>query len=368
MFRDCEKCVYEETTLDFLLECVIFKAYHKRERMRTYGVSMKKKKSLVKIIGVISTLFASILLSVVILIVAVVTLIFYGPSTTARDMLVLTSLETSAMKFVPHLYFSQEKIDAIILANSARETDETSDGDDITIPTDDLDLEKIEIVDISGPTFVGKLMIVNDPSRVYVSVIKNFSLDKGGQRLLDMVKAENAIGGINGGAFSDVGGVGNGGMPLGIVIKDGKILVNSASQYRVLIGFDTNHKLVVGSMTAQAAIDRGVVDAVSFGPVLVLNGERAAITGSGGGLNPRTAIGQRADGAILLLVIDGRQPTSLGATFNDVADVLIEYGAVNAAALDGGSSTLMVYENKILNQTSLLIGPRRIPTFIMVSK
>jgi len=329
---------------------------------------MKKKKSLVKIIGVISTLFASILLSVVILIVAVVTLIFYGPSTTARDMLVLTSLETSAMKFVPHLYFSQEKIDAIILANSARETDETSDGDDVTIPTDEIDLEKIEIVDISGPTFVGKLMIVNDPSRVYVSVIKNFAPDKGGQRLLDMVKAENAIGGVNGGAFSDVGGVGNGGMPLGIVIKDGEILVNSASSYRVLIGFDTNHKLVVGSMTAQAAIDRGVVDAVSFGPVLVLNGEKAAITGSGGGLNPRTAIGQRADGAILLLVIDGRQPTSLGATFNDVADILIEYGAVNAAALDGGSSTLMVYEDKVLNRTSLLTGPRRIPTFIMVSK
>jgi exopolysaccharide biosynthesis protein len=69
-----------------------------------------------------------------------------------------------------------------------------------------------------------------------------------------------------------------------------------------------------------------------------------------------------------MLVIDGRQPTSLGATFNDVAEILIEYGAINAAALDGGSSTLMVYENKILNQTSLLIGPRRIPTFIMVSK
>jgi exopolysaccharide biosynthesis protein len=329
---------------------------------------MKKKKSFLKIIGVMSSVFASILLSVVIVIVAVVTLIFYGPSTTARDMLVLTSLETSAMKFVPHLYFSQEKIDAIILANSARETDETSDGDDVTIPTDEIDLEKIEIINVTGPTFVGKLMIVNDPSRVYVAVIKNFSPDKGGQRLLDMVKSENAIGGINGGAFLDVGGIGNGGTPLGIVIKNGQILVDTPSSYRVLVGFDNKHKLVVGSMTAKAAIDRGVVDAVSFGPVLVLNGERAAIPGSGGGLNPRTAIGQRADGAILLLVIDGRQATSLGATFNDVTDILVQYGAVNAASLDGGSSTLMVYENKILNQTSLLIGPRRIPTFIMVSK
>lgn len=327
-----------------------------------------KNKLILKILAVFSTAVTSLILSVLIILIAVVTLVFYGPSTTARDMLVLTSLETSAMKFLPHLYFSQDVIDDIIAANSARETGETSNGDDVVIPTDDLDMEKIEIIDIKGPTFVGKLMIVNDPSRVYVGTIGSFSPDTGGKRLLDMVKSEGAIGGINGGAFQDVGGVGNGGMPMGIVIKNGKILIDSPSSYRVLIGFDDQHKLVVGSMSAQEALDRGVVDAVSFGPVLVLNGERVPITGSGGGLNPRTAIGQRADGAMLLLVIDGRQPTSLGASFKDVADVLIEYGAVNAAALDGGSSTLMVYQNEILNQTSLLTGPRKIPTFIMVSK
>jgi len=327
-----------------------------------------KKKPLFKILAVFSAVVSSFIVSVLILLIAVVTLVFYGPSATARDMLVLTSLETSAMKFLPHLYFSQDAIDGIIAANSAHETGETSNGDDVIIPEDDLDLKKIEIIDIKGPTFIGKLMIVNDPSRVYVGTIDKFSSETGGQRLLDMVKADNAIGGINGGAFEDVGGVGNGGMPKGIVIKNGKILIDSPSSYRVLIGFDNKHKLVVGSMTAQEAIDRGVVDAVSFGPLLVLNGERVPITGSGGGLNPRTAIGQRADGAMLLLVIDGRQPTSLGASFKDVADIMIENGAVNAAALDGGSSTLMVYENKILNQTSLLTGPRRIPTFIMVSK
>jgi len=329
---------------------------------------MKSKNTVFKLLKLTGVIIGTTILSLLVIIVAAVTMIFYGPSTTARDMLVLTSLETSAMKFVPHLYFSQDKIDAIILANSARETDETSNGDDITIPTDEIDLEKIEVINISGPTFIGKLMIVNDPSRVYVSVIDHISNETGGQRLLDKVKAEDAIGGINGGAFSDVGGVGNGGMPIGIVIKNGKILIDSPSQYRVLIGFDAQHKLVLGSMSAQAALDRGVVDAISFGPILVLNSERVPITGSGGGLNPRTAIGQRADGAMLLLVIDGRQPTSLGASFKDVADVMIEYGAINAAALDGGSSTLMVYEDKILNQTSLLIGPRRIPTFILVSK
>lgn len=135
-----------------------------------------------------------------------------------------------------------------------------------------------------------------------------------------------------------------------------------------MIGFDQQHKLVIGSMTPQEALARGVVEAISFGPVLIINGERVPITGTGGGLNPRTAIGQCANGAILLLVIDGRQPTSLGASFNDVANVMVNYGAVNAVALDGGSSTLMVYQDKILNSTSILTGPRRIPTAILVSK
>jgi exopolysaccharide biosynthesis protein len=328
-----------------------------------------KKNPLKKIFITFSAILTSVILSVLILLIAAVTLIFYGPSSTARDMLVLTSLETSAMKFLPHLYFDQNKIDGIIKANSARDTDQISSGDDVTIPTDDLDMEKIEIFDVSGPTFIGKIMIVNDPSRVYVGTIPTFSSETGGKRLLDMVKLDNAIGGINGGAFVDVGGVGNGGMPIGIVIKDGKLLVNSpAGDKSILIGLDNEHKLVIGKMTAQQALNRGVVDAVTFGPALILNGELQALGGIGGGLNPRTAIGQRADGAIILLVIDGRQPTSLGASFKDVAEVMTKYGAVNAAALDGGSSTLMVYEDKILNQTSLLTGPRRIPTFFLVSK
>ena len=328
-----------------------------------------KKIPLKKILTTTGALATSVLLSILIILVAAVTLIFYGPSTTARDMLVLTSLETSAMKFLPHLYFSQSAIDTIIINNSAHDTDQISNGDDITIPTDDLDLEKIEIVDIKGATFIGKLMIVNDPSRIYVGTIGTFAPEKGGKRLLDVVKSDGAIGGINGGAFQDVGGVGNGGMPIGIVIKNGVVLINSpAGDKNILIGLDNQHKLVIGKMTAQEALDRGVVEAVTFGPALVINSELQGLGGTAGGLNPRTAIGQRADGAILLLVIDGRQPTSLGASFKDVADVMIKYGAVNAAALDGGSSTLMVYQDQILNQTSLLTGPRRIPTFFLVSK
>ncbi|MEG1027186.1 MAG: phosphodiester glycosidase family protein, partial [Oscillospiraceae bacterium] len=85
-----------------------------------------------------------------------------------------------------------------------------------------------------------------------------------------------------------------------------------------------------------------------------------------GGLNPRTAIGQRADGAVLLLVIDGRQPHSLGANLKDLADIMIEHGAINAGNLDGGSSTMMYYEGKLANTCASLYGPRKIPNGFLV--
>jgi len=183
-----------------------------------------------------------------------------------------------------------------------------------------------------------------------------------------MVSENNAIAGINGGAFSDIGGVGKGGMPLGIVIQNGKVRLNVASEYSTLIGFDFNNHLVVGKMTAQEAIDKGMKEAVSFGPALIINGNRVPITGSGGGLNPRTAIGQRADGAVLLLVIAGRQATSLGASYADIADIMVEHGAVNAANLDGGGSTLLIYNGEMMNPVALVNGPREIPTAFLVRK
>jgi exopolysaccharide biosynthesis protein len=119
-------------------------------------------------------------------------------------------------------------------------------------------------------------------------------------------------------------------------------------------------------MTGKQALERGVRDAVDFGPTLILNGTPLEVKGFGGGLNPRTAIGQRADGAILLLVLDGRQPDSLGATMGDIIDLMLRYKAVNAANLDGGTSTVMYYHGELLNFCCSLYGPRDIPTAVII--
>jgi exopolysaccharide biosynthesis protein len=119
-------------------------------------------------------------------------------------------------------------------------------------------------------------------------------------------------------------------------------------------------------MTGQEALDKGIVSACNFqpGPVLVKDGVKQ--TGLGGGVNPRTCIGQREDGTILLMVIIGRKTSSLGATYDDLANLMYEYGAVNASNLDGGSSSLMYYQGEQVTEGSNLIGMRPLPTSILV--
>ncbi len=298
-----------------------------------------------------------------------VTVIAYGPSPTARDLLVTSVLETSALKFVAHMYFDEGEIQTIIDNNSVQVTDDVTDTDLIQFTQDDTseNIEPLIIEIVNGDTFNGKMMIVQDPSRVFVGTSADTYTGAAGQTVQEIINRHGGIGGMNAGGFADEGGVGNGGTPLGIVMSGGKLLWgNLGTQYDV-IGIDSENKLVVGKMTAQQAIDRGIRDAVSFGPPLIINGEVMEIKGKGGGLNPRTAIGQRADGAMLLLVCDGRQANSLGASMSDVAQVMSDYGAVNAANLDGGSSTIMYFEDELINISSSLYGPRDIPTAIVVA-
>jgi exopolysaccharide biosynthesis protein len=124
----------------------------------------------------------------------------------------------------------------------------------------------------------------------------------------------------------------------------------------------------VGKFTEAQIKERDIQYGVAFGPVLVVNGESADRSKLASGINPRTAIGQRSDGAVLLLVIDGRQTISLGCTWLDLVDIFLEFGAVNACNLDGGSSTLMWYEDQYINNCASVVGIRPVPTTFLVMK
>lgn len=308
-----------------------------------------------------------------------------GPSPLAKDLFVLSVRESSAGGFLADIYCSDEEIKEIEDRNSVQKTDDITDTSIVVIEKNDKNNgnqsgdngeskeDKEEFVDgvrfetVIGSTYRGMMMIVEDPSRVFVGSLDKYGSGRG-QTVLEFIDKYDAIGGTNAGGFSDTGGSGTGAIPDGLVISEGELKWgNPGTKYEV-IGITKDDILVVGNMTAQKALDMGVRDAVSFGPILVVNGKSTNVGGTGGGLNPRTAIGQRADGAMLLLVIDGRQTSSLGANQRDLINIMLEFGAVNAANLDGGSSSSMYYDGKCYNSSASLVGMRDIPTTILVRR
>ena len=327
-------------------------------------------------------IFFSLLALVIFFLSGTLLITFRGPSPTARDMLTLSMLETSALKIVPVFFLSRHAVDRIIENNSIAEAAVIADISLISFGSNESDVsshnadeewadypEGIRIEKVHGQTYRGYMMLVRDPSRVYVAVSSDFKSGQPGLRIHEVVKREDAIAGINGGGFPDEGGVGKGDLPLGLVFSKGQRLWgNEDSVYSSVIGFDKNNVLIVGNFSVKKAREMGIRDALCFGPTLVVNGQPMEIRGLGGGLNPRSAIGQRADGSVLLLCVEGRMAHSIGASFSDLIEIMLNYKAVNASNLDGGTSTTLVYNNELVNVFSNLYGPRRIPTFFMVRK
>ena len=205
----------------------------------------------------------------------------------------------------------------------------------------------VQILEIPYEGTVARLIQVADPSRVFLGVTNR--LGTRGQLLPDMCKDNNALCGINAGGFDDPGGHGTGGIPIGIVVKDSQIVYTDGKATHDVVGFNQDNVLVLGRFTDQQILEHGIRDAMSWSPFLIVNGEKAQMQGQAGGYNPRSAIGQRTDGLVLLLVADGRQAGMRGANHRLMMDILYDYGAYNAASLDGGTSSTVVLEGKIIN-------------------
>ncbi|MBQ7921469.1 MAG: phosphodiester glycosidase family protein [Clostridia bacterium] len=294
-------------------------------------------------------------------------------SPAAQKMFVTTILETGQMKFMASLFLSPEEIQEIVDTNSMKEFDKEVDDTLIQIGAsgnfeiaggEAENTDPIEVVEVSGPSFYGTMLIVKDPSKVSLATIYPWKAE--GVTLDKLVKDSGAIAGINGGLYNSTNN--SGGAPYGVVVSNGEIQLNEPQQFPglVLIGLTEDNILQIiniADMSKQQVADliaeKKIRDAVTFQEEssdannhfvqLVINGEARELNGMGSGLNPRTAIGQRADGALLLLVTDGRGKSGhLGASASDLINVMLEYGAVNAANLDGGSSSCMYYGEEYL--------------------
>jgi len=288
--------------------------------------------------------------------------LLYGPYNGFRDFLITTAMSTMNHQYLATTFYNGETIDKVLKSHSTIEPEFNTDTSLIILEekefVDKFDKEILDrnkddvykIIEINENGYSGYLAAVYDPSKIKVTYSKNIGVK--GEYLVDMAKREGAVLAINGGGFADLNGLGNGGQPVGAVISEGKIIntYGGSAFGGGLIGFTNDNKLYLGRISAEEAINNGIRDAVEFGPFLIVNGQSSFINGNGGyGTHPRSAIAQRKDGIVLFLVIDGRSLRSKGADMSDLVNILLRYHAYNAANLDGGNSSVMVVDNKIIN-------------------
>ena len=366
-------------------------ADHKKKSKKKGKKKKKKKSAFRKFLTFLGRFLVFLMVTALLLVGAVYGVMYVlveGPSPTARNIFVMSVRETSAIYWLADLFLTPEEIAAIEAGNGEVEEYVETDTSLIVIqkPEDkpeqsggedqpqgpvadewgliDEDGDGIIVEPVRGEGYSGYMMVVLDPSRVIMgSVPKSYGAR--GYTVADMVAQFDAVAGINAGGFEDPDGKGNGSIPNTMVVYEGEIYYANKGVQDGFVGFDADHIMHVGKLTAKDVKEKNIQYGVSFGPVLISNGEPATLTS---GVNPRTAIGQPSDGAVLMLVIDGRQVISLGATYSDLIEIFQEYGAVNACNLDGGSSTLMWFGGDYINNCASVIGIRPVPTTFLVLK
>ena len=312
--------------------------------------------------------------------------VLYGPIDNFRTWLITTAMATMNHQHYCKWFYSDAVINRVLGQNYVGNDGMSTDPSLITfdkvtsyaneyereiLERDEDDLYKIIRFKVNGCD--AYLAAIYDASKISVGVSKYVGV--GGQYIYDMAKQQKAVLAINGGGFYDPGYNSNGANPLGVTIADGKIVTDDAyaSNNGGLIGFNLANQLVLmRDANASEAIDAGVRDAVTMGPFLIVNGKMADIKGNGGwGVAARTAIGQRKDGIVLFLVVDSNEFRTKGASIKDLAEIMERYGAINAANLDGGTSSAMVENGELLNDpinSALEHKTRGIPTIFKVKE
>ncbi len=340
-------------------------------------------KKALSIIGKVFSFLGITLGMVFIALVLTITLICHGPSESAKELFATTILETGQLKFLANVFLSKDELQKIVDKNSLQDMD--VEVDENLINTEgNKEKELIEIHNVSGDGFEGTMMVVNDPSKI--SLATTYPWSEYGKELGVIVDEAGAIAGVNGGIYYSSGN--KGGRPYGVTVSNGEIQdITLGWSGLYLIGFDENNLLRIISLEGmnKSAVEKMVKeekirDAISFQEEssdannhfvkLIINGEKRELSGKGSGQNPRTAIGQRKDGSVLILVTDGRGKNGhLGATASDLIEIMAEYGAVNAANVDGGSSSSLYYNKKYL-RTSVTFyytnSSWRLPTAFVV--
>lgn len=310
-------------------------------------------------------LYISSVICIVLLPVFTFVWILYGPFEALRRTWICTALSTANHKYLATAFFSDETIDWYTSEYFDTIKDIPEQDKSAITPSAK---GKITVTDVQIGLSRGKLLCIPNPAKIDVAVCDY--IGNSGLTLDNLIRQEMAIGGINAGAYVSEDGTAHGSVPGGVIIKDGEIVYMQKDYEKefCIIGFDSQNILTVEYADSAEKINSlNLRCAVSFGPPLIING-KGLIEKTGASLQPRSAIAQRADGAVLFLVLDGRQASSAGATLKNVQDVLLQHGAVTAANLDGGSSSAMIYNKQLLNNPSDDGELKKIPTAFIIKE
>lgn len=283
--------------------------------------------------------------------------LMYGPYKGLSDLWIVTAMHTSESKFLAKVFYSDDYIEKVMTNNKVTVSTESTDKDIIDFNENATD--EILIHNISDTNYRGYVMEVTNPERLYLAPAK----DSQGEKVEDIVIRNEALGGINASGYKALE---TPGIADGFSIVDGQTISRCDKDYHRIGGLDNDNRLIVGKITEDEIENCNFRWAVEAGPVLIVNGEPTEMTNIAGGIAPRTAIGQKKDGTILIVVIDGRQLSSVGAFLQDVQSVLLEHGAINAINLDGGSSTSFFYKGALVNSPSKGEKDREIPNAILI--
>ena len=297
--------------------------------------------------------------------------LLYGPYSDFREWLITTAMTTMNHQYLAKWFYSDKTIDKVLKKNYVKESGEGTNTDLVNfvdysktkvmyknkyekeILTKEEGNDLYKLININEDSMRGYLVVIYDPSKVKMETAS--SMGTKGEMLTSIAKRTDSVIAMNASGFIDPNYNSNGGRPYGAVIKDGKVVSNleRANVGGGIVGFTTDNKLILGKMSAQEALNKGVRDAMEFGPYLIVNGEPSFIRGNGGwGTAPRSAIGQRQDGIVLFLVMDGRDYSHGidGVGMVELTEFLMRYGAYNASNLDGGTSSGLVINGELINK------------------
>lgn len=294
------------------------------------------------------------------------TILLYGPNEKFKTWLITTAMRTMNHQYLCKWFYSDNVIYDVLSKNYIKESGESTNPELIKkrlnekikenyneyekelLIHEDGELYKVVKFKVNGAN--AYIAAVFDPSKVKLEITQKIGVI--GEYVTEMMRRNNAILGINAGGFVDQGN-NLGESPTGITIVNKKIITDNTyggvTSTGGIVGItDDNVLVLLKDKTAEEAIEMGVRDAVSWGPFLIVNGVASKVSGNGGyGGGARSAIGQRKDGTILLLVVDSNASRTNGAGMEDLVEIMQRYGAYNASNLDGGTSSVMDFRRDI---------------------